>query len=74
MRNFNANSIVVTINNRYPIDVKCIQSFKTGQYLSVTAMDAFLELCVLRDSQLVQHLTKLTAIRLAMFQEVGALI
>jgi hypothetical protein len=50
MRNFNANSIVVTINNRYPIDVKCIQSFKTGQYLSVTA---FLELCVLRDSQLV---------------------
>ena len=53
MRSLNANSIVVTINNRYPIDVKCIQSFNTGQYLSVIAMDAFLELCVLRDLQLV---------------------
>ena len=53
MRNLNANNIVVTINNRYPIDVKCIQSFNTSQYLSVTAMDAFLELCILRDLQLV---------------------
>ena len=53
MRNLNANSIVVTINNKYPIDVKCIQSLKSDQFLSEKAMDAFLELCAVRDSQLV---------------------
>lgn len=53
MRNLNANSIVVTINNKYPIDVKCIQSLKSDQFLSEKAMDAFLELCAVRDLQLV---------------------
>ena len=53
MRNLNPNSIIVTINDKYPIDVKCIQSFNSGQFLSEIAMDAFLELCYVRDSQLV---------------------
>ena len=53
MRNLNPNSIIVTVNNKYPIDVKCIQSFNINQQLSEKAMDAFLELCVLRDAQLV---------------------
>eukprot|EP01035_Chromulina_nebulosa_P021534 gene21534-27882_t len=53
MRNLNANSIVVTINNKYPMDVKCMQSLKSDQFLSEKAMDAFLELCAVRDSQLV---------------------
>ena len=43
----------MTVNNKYPIDVKCIQSFNINQQLSEKAMDAFLELCVLRDAQLV---------------------
>ena len=44
MRNLNPNSIIVSINDKYPIDVKCIQSFSSGQFLSEIAMDAFLEL------------------------------
>ena len=53
MRNLNPNSIIVSINDKYPIDVKCIQSFSSGQFLSEIAMDAFLELCNVRDLQLV---------------------
>lgn len=71
-RDLNPNSIVVTVNNTLPIDVKCIQSFNEHQCLNEKAMDAFLELCMLRDLQLVSAYNEVNADKASFIARVGS--
>ena len=72
VRNLNPNSIVLTVNNKLPIDVKCIQSFNEHQCLNEKAMDAFLELCMLRDLQLVTAFNEVNADKAGFIPRVGS--
>ena len=71
-RDLNPNSIVLTVNNKLPIDVKCIQSFNEHQYLNEKAMDAFLELCMLRDLQLVSAFNEVNADKASFIARLGS--